>query len=120
MSGFLVDLAEFLNARLNEDKDNIEGEIQLTLENLATDGLPTTREKLLTPDPPDYLPEFPRRLREVDAKRDIVRRCAACMNEMDVYPNGLVSPRAVLARQILMNVGAVDSDHPDYREEWKP
>ena len=41
-------------------------------------------------------------LREVEAKRAIVRRCAGVMNEMDVYPNGLVSPRALLARQTLI------------------
>ena len=39
------------------------------------------------------------------------------MNEMDQYPNGLVSPRALLARQILMWLGAAWSDHPDY-EGW--
>ena len=57
-------------------------------------------------------------LREVKAKRQAVRRCAARMDEMDMYPNGLVSPRAVLARQVLMDMGAVYSDHPDYDQAW--
>jgi uncharacterized protein DUF6221 len=59
-------------------------------------------------------------LREVAAHRAIVRRCSARMNEMDEYPNGLVSPRALLARQILADLAAVYSDHPDYRQEWAP
>lgn len=59
-------------------------------------------------------------LREVEAKRATVRRCAARMNEMDVYPNGLVSPRALLARQVLIDLATAWNDHPDYRPEWKP
>jgi uncharacterized protein DUF6221 len=61
-----------------------------------------------------------RALRAVESKRSIVRRCAGVMNELDVYPNGLVSPRALLARQVLMAIAAIDSDHPDYDQEWKP
>lgn len=61
-----------------------------------------------------------RALREVEARQAIVRRCVGRMNEMDVYPNGLVSPRAWLARQVLMDLAAIDSDHPDYDESWKP
>jgi len=59
-------------------------------------------------------------LREVEAGRAIVHRCTALMNEPDEYPNGLVSPRAVLARQVLMSLAAVWSDHPDYDEAWRP
>jgi len=61
-----------------------------------------------------------RALREVNVMRRIARRCAACMNELDVYPNGLVSPCAMLARQILMEAAAAYSDFPGYRQEWKP
>jgi len=57
-------------------------------------------------------------LRDVAANREILYRCAARMDELDVYPNGLVSPRAVLARQILMNLAAVYSGHPDYDPAW--
>ena len=53
-------------------------------------------------------------LREVEAKRKIVRRCMAGMDELDVYPNGLLTPRALLSRQTLMDLAAVYSDHPDY------
>jgi hypothetical protein len=57
-------------------------------------------------------------LREIAVRRKIVRRCAARMNEMDVYPNGLVSPRALLARQVLIDLAAFWSEHPDYDREW--
>lgn len=59
-----------------------------------------------------------RLLREAEAKRRIVGRCTARMNELD--PNGLVSPRALLARQILIDVAAAYSDFPGYRQEWAP
>jgi hypothetical protein len=42
------------------------------------------------------------------------------MDEPDQWPNGLVSPRAVLARQVIMNLGATYDDHPSYQPEWKP
>lgn len=58
--------------------------------------------------------------REIAAVRNIVRRCAVRMDEMDVYPNGLVSPRALLARQTLMDLGSIWNGHPDYQPEWKP
>ena len=38
---------------------------------------------------------------ECDGTLKIIDRCALLQNEPDEYPNGLVSPRAVLARQIL-------------------
>jgi hypothetical protein len=58
--------------------------------------------------------------RQVAALRAIVRRCEGCMNEPDQYPNGLVSPRALLARQTLIWLTSIWSDQPDYRQEWKP
>ena len=57
-------------------------------------------------------------LREVEAKRAILRRCARFINEMDQHPNGLVSPRAVQARHTLAHLTAIYSDHPGYRQEW--
>jgi hypothetical protein len=59
-----------------------------------------------------------RALREATAKRNVVRRCAAVMNEMDVHPNGLVSPRALLARQTLIDLAAVYADRPGYQTGW--
>jgi hypothetical protein len=56
-------------------------------------------------------------LREVAAMRAVLRRCRAHMNEPDQYPNGLVSPRAALARQVLVDLTAIWSTHPDYQRE---
>jgi hypothetical protein len=62
-----------------------------------------------------------RALREVEARHRIVLRCAARMDELDALPNGLVSARAVLARQVLLDLAAIDAGHPDYdKEAWKP
>jgi hypothetical protein len=59
----------------------------------------------------------PRMVHEDAAMRAIVRRCAAVKDEPDQYPNGLVSPRATLARQVLIALAAIWSDHPDYAED---
>jgi hypothetical protein len=59
-------------------------------------------------------------LAAVEAKRAILLRCEIRMNEPDQYSNGLVSPRALLARQVLMDLASEWDDHPDYRQEWKP
>jgi hypothetical protein len=104
------ELAAFLAARLDEDEREA-GEFH--------------REDCESLPSPGYTGPFPcncgypgRVLREVAAKRAILRRCSARMNEMDEYPNGLVSPRALLARQTLMCLASVYSGHPDYRPEW--
>lgn len=100
MTNMFDDLAEFLTACVDEDEREIRN------------------------DPPvglGYASLAARMSREVTGKREILRRCAAVMNEMDIYPNGLVSPRAFLARQTLMNMGIAYDDHPGYRaEDWKP
>ena len=38
---------------------------------------------------------------ECDGTLKIIDRCARLQNELDEYPNGLVSARATLARQVL-------------------
>jgi hypothetical protein len=80
-------------------------------------------ERELARDPPAGLgyANLPARMRrEISVKQDIVRRCVSRMNEMDAYQNGLVSPRALLARQVLIVQAACWEDHPDYRPglEW--
>jgi hypothetical protein len=87
------DLIAFIMARLDEDERYLK----------------SNKRHLWTERP----------LREVEAKRAILQRCAARMNEPDQYPNGLVSPRAVLARQNLSDLATVWSDHSDYRAEWE-
>jgi hypothetical protein len=109
------DLIAFLTARLDEVAA-AANEIHRPRDCGSVD-----RDGEFDPDPIWCSCDYPARvLRDVEAKRAIVRRCAARMNEMDVYPNGLVSPRALLARQVLMDAATVWDDHPDYRPEWKP
>jgi hypothetical protein len=57
---------------------------------------------------------------ECEAKRRIVDRCAALVDELDDFPNGLVSPRAVLARTTLALLALPYADHPDFDEAWRP
>ena len=110
----MSDLTEFLAARLAEDE-------------LAADEIhrpracgSVDRDGEFDPDPIWCSCDYPARVsREVAAMRAIIRRCAARMNEMDEHSNGLVSPRALLARQILVDLAGAFSDHPDCREEWE-
>jgi hypothetical protein len=93
------DLTAFITARLAED------------------------ERELAKDPPaglGYASLAAQTARDITAKRAILRRCEATMDEPDQYPNGLVSPRAALARQVIANLAAIWSGHADYSEEWKP
>lgn len=59
-------------------------------------------------------------LREIAAKRRIVSRCHHGMNEADPLNNGLVSERALLARQVLIDLGHCYADRLDYKPEWAP
>jgi Family of unknown function (DUF6221) len=109
------DLAGFLAARLDEIEAAAREAASRPLGDAWDDGtrLTAVARHIARHDPA-------RVLREVEAKRKILRRCEARINELDVHPNGLVSPRAVLARQIIAELAAVFSDHPDYRQEWAP
>lgn len=100
------DLIAFLNARLDED----EAAARAAAEH------PWTRFGAQTAAQVDHIARHDpaRVLREVEARRAIIRRCAVRMNEMDVHPNGLVSPRAVLARQALIDLAVIWNDHPDF------
>lgn len=59
-----------------------------------------------------------RALRDVEAKRVIVAEYEA----VAAAPPADDCDRALLAslRAIIMALAAIDSDHPDYRAEWKP
>lgn len=59
-------------------------------------------------------------LREIAAKRRIVQRCWRGMNELDPNANGLVTERALLARQVLMDLGHIWADAKGYNPDWKP
>lgn len=54
-----------------------------------------------------------------EALRAIVERCARVANERDDVPNGLVSPRAVLARQTLAAFAPIWAGHPDFDPSWR-
>jgi len=128
-----VDITEFIAARLDEDEAAANAGARrvgmpwraepqpgtpggLVIDELGLVGSTGGRyaaEHIARHDPA-------RALREVKAKRAIVRRCGWSVNEPDQYPNGLVSPRAALSRQNLFDLAAVWSDHPDYRDEWRP
>lgn len=56
-------------------------------------------------------------LADCAARRRIVARCASQSHERDPLENGLASMRAVLARQILLDLAATYADHEDYRED---
>lgn len=64
----------------------------------------------------DYDPAYV--LADIAAKRKILARCVRFMNEPDQYPNGLVSPRAVLARQMLMDFAEPFASKPGYDPAW--
>lgn len=126
-----MDPIAFLNARLDEEAAGLEAQISGDLERYRADGLPhLTREEMLTPQPPEYLPEHPRRFREIEAKRVIVAEhqpmegydfeslhgqiCETCAGaDMDGSPEG--SPYPCPTVRALLTIW---SDHPEYRQDW--
>lgn len=113
----MTDLVEFVSARLDDEAtgawavhDVAKCDALLYAENIA--------DAARAPDCECGRPAQVRR--EVEAMRVIVRRCAVCMDETDQYANALASPRAVLARQILMSIAGTWSAHPDYDPAWTP
>jgi len=136
MTYLIASLVAFLDARLDEEEAAAKGPPGWKLEHWSAvrykisdsgrewrvDAEPRCIVDATARDDAEHIARYDpaRVLREVEANRAIVRRCAARMDEMDVYPNALVSPRAVLARQALMDLAAVWNDHPDYDQDWKP
>jgi Family of unknown function (DUF6221) len=55
-------------------------------------------------------------LREVEAKRAIVSRCAEAIRDQGIWGE---DGQAALAEDVLRHLAAIYSDHPDYRQEWK-
>lgn len=134
----MKDLVAFIDSRLDEDEKaaqlsgrgrvawltyrDDEGQMLYTTVAASDDFSPWFADGHELPEPAsaDNIYDQARALREVAAKRDIVRRCWAHMNELDTYPSDLVSPRAVLARTVLVALATAWNDHPEYRQEWKP
>jgi hypothetical protein len=118
-----------MTARLDERAAEIEEQIGYQLERLAADGCPVTREELLTPLPPNYQPPWSRRLREVEAKQARLALFDWALTEMDrlladddaeKVDQGAAIGCCGAARTGVKLDAAVYSDHPDYRDEWKP
>jgi hypothetical protein len=64
-----------------------------------------------------------RLLREVEAQRNILARYADTLARMedDDYPAGVARDQAREYEDfVLPNLAAIDSDHPDYDQEWEP
>jgi hypothetical protein len=92
------DVVAFLNARLNE-KEQFARVARLPAKNRA------------------------RVLREVHAGRMILARYADTLARMedDDYPAGVARDQAREYEDfVLPNLAAVDSDHPDYLQDWEP
>lgn len=60
-----------------------------------------------------------RALREIAGKREMLARCAPWLDEADVHDNGLVSPRAALARQFIAGMAVAWDRHPAYKPAWR-
>lgn len=59
-----------------------------------------------------------RTLREIEAKRAILGRCV--QQAAKEHDNAMEEDRTWVLWPVLFDLAAVWSDHPDYREEWKP
>ncbi|WP_347590525.1 DUF6221 family protein [Acrocarpospora sp. B8E8] len=96
------DLTTFLNARWDEEEQDLRGHLGKAL---VQGYLRHNGERLLA---------------DIESKRAVLRRCAAFAEELDVHPNGLVSPRALLARQTLRLLALPFAGEDGYKEEWRP
>jgi Family of unknown function (DUF6221) len=62
-----------------------------------------------------------RALREVEAKRGLLRRYGQLLENGRAHPDDLASSGALLALHGAVKLLALPyGDHPDYREEWRP
>ena len=73
-------------------------------------------------DPQDCDCGYPARvLREVEAKRKILRDYEMWRALADQEPKGVLSAAGAAAgalRPAVCAIATIDSDHPDYREDW--
>jgi hypothetical protein len=96
----VTDIVEFLRARLEEDVRSAEATRKA---GDMLEGMTGVR-----PEMPGY--DFERMLREAEAKRRIME--LAEIDDIGTYGSN--------GGAILQWLAAVYSDHPDYRQEWKP
>ena len=127
----MTDLIAFLNARLDEDEaaaleSYYEGQRWLTEEEgvyrWPDDELVHMADRKA--DARHIARHDPARvLREVAAMRRIVHRCerASTVPESVVsFTRGQDDGYRQACMDAVADLASVDSDHPDYREEWKP
>lgn len=72
---------------------------------------PYEADHIVRHDPADVIADC-------DAKLAIIARCKLLMNEPDEYPNGLVSPRATLARMTLADLLGAYRHRDGYKQTW--
>jgi hypothetical protein len=105
MGVMTIDLAAFLNARLDEDEH---------WAHMTSPGWPSEVTFILRYDPA-------RVFREVEAGRAILARYADCLLRMEDpdYPAAVARDQAREYEDfVLPNLAAVYSGHPDYNPEW--
>jgi hypothetical protein len=122
------DLLQFLRDRLDEDEQAARrasssrksgGEWQFVdMQVRAGDGAPVTAHTWVGEGTHIARHDPARVLREVDAKRQIVDQYDSIGNP----PPGEIGPDLVRAElgRVLRLLALQYSDHPDYRQEWRP
>lgn len=115
----MVTIVEFLTARLDEDAARFDEVAEAEAESCRNDGMPDTTADEIK----EYWlslgekTEWPRHLREVEAKRAIVALHTGDNDEpcQSWAGNYTYEPCATLKA-----LASVYADHPDYDEKWKP
>lgn len=109
------DLVVWLRAQMDDDERDIEAAIVVALEDLERDGLPSSREDLMTQS------SWPRRAElEVEAKRRILdlhsssHECSTFESSCDWFDGDGD------ACSTLLLLALPYSDRPGYRDVWKP
>lgn len=67
-----------------------------------------------------YAVEARRRLADIAAKRAIVAKYTDCVRFEDETGEPTFGASAATLQDVLRHLASVYSDHPDYREEWRP
>jgi hypothetical protein len=133
MTAATMTLTEFLEQRIAEDEATAESALHLTRERWWVDGparqsgkwwVYATGEKFNDRAVAEHIARHdPRRvLAECEAKREIVRRARRERGRYEQTGGNLGNPiEAVVAYETVVRaLAAVYSDHPDYRDEWRP
>lgn len=99
----MTDLVEFIRARLDETERLTQSSKDVALK----------RTHYRAP----MIESLDRELRDVEAKREILRRCGFILRHA-TGPVAQAEARAV--EPVVRLLASVYNDHPDYRDEWRP